>query len=242
MKNQLPATKTDFVYQTLKKEILDGHLQPGQRLRLTELAERYEISEMPVREALRKLQHDGLVHFESHRGATVSDLSLDRTVEIIATRTYLEAYAVLEAAPYHSKESIEQLKAIVARMKKTKDPEQYSDLNRRFHRQLTEPCPNAFLKLEIENLWSKVWRTRSQSLFQMIPQRIADATVEHERIFDAVVNGSLQQLQEAVMAHRERTLEKWRALARSVAPEAQAESTSDNRRYGTKARSAGAER
>jgi len=217
MVSQLPSTKTDFVYQTLRKEILDGHLQPGQRLRLTELAERYEISEMPVREALRKLQHDGLVQFESHRGATVSDLGLDRIVEIIATRTYLEACAVVEAAPHYSPHSIEQLKALVAKMKKTRDPEQYSDLNRRFHRQLTEPCPNAFLKLEIDNLWNKVWRTRSQSLFQMIPQRIADATAEHERILNAVVQGAASKLHDEVMAHREQTLSNWRALASAEA-------------------------
>lgn len=215
MKTQLPATKTDFVYQTLRKEILDGHLQPGQRLRLTELAEKYEISEMPVREALRKLQHDGLVHFESHRGATVSDLGLDRTLEIIATRTYLEAYAVLEASTHHSKQSLDQLKALVAKMKKTKDAEQYSELNRKFHRLLTDPCPNAFLKIEIDNLWNKVWRTRSQSLFQMIPKRIEDATVEHERILDALLSGSKAKLEAAVMTHRERTLDNWRSLATS---------------------------
>jgi DNA-binding GntR family transcriptional regulator len=215
MVNMLPSTKTDFVYQTLRKEILDGHLQPGQRLRLTELAERYEISEMPVREALRKLQHDGLVQFESHRGATVSDLGLDRIIEIIATRTYLEACAAMEAAPHHSTQSLKQLKTLVATMKKTRDPEQYSDLNRKFHRQLTEPCPNSFMKTEIDNLWNKVWRTRSQSLFQMVPKRIADATDEHERILNAVIDADSERLYREVMAHRAKTLENWRGLARS---------------------------
>jgi DNA-binding GntR family transcriptional regulator len=217
MYGQLPSTKTDFVYQTLRKEILDGHLQPGQRLRLTELAERYEISEMPVREALRKLQHDGLVQFESHRGATVSDLSLERIVEIIATRTYLEACATIEAAPHHSPQSIKQMKELVGKMKKIRDPEQYSELNRKFHRLLIDPCPNAFLKLEIDNLWNKVWRTRSQSLFQMVPRRISEATIEHERILNAVVGGPTQKIFDEVMAHREKTLTNWRALAQAQA-------------------------
>jgi len=219
---QMPSTKTDFVYQTIRQEILAGRLQPGQRLRLTEIADRFAISEMPVREALRKLEHDGLIEFESHRGATVSDLGIERIVEIIATRTYLEVYAVLEAVPFHTRESIDELKSLVAKMKKTREPAQYSDLNRRFHRLLTEPCPNAFLKSEIEQLWNKVWRTRTQSLFQMIPGRIGDATKEHEQILSAVIEGKPQRLQAALMAHREETLVHWKGLAAAAASAAAA--------------------
>jgi hypothetical protein len=57
-------------------------------------------------------------------------------------------------------------------MRKTKKADQYSELNRRFHRLPTEPCPNAFLKIEIDNLWNKVWLTRSQSIFQLDPTRL----------------------------------------------------------------------
>lgn len=209
----LPATKTEFVYQTLRKEILEGRLQPGQRLRLSEIASRYEISEMPVREALRKLQHDGFVEFENHRGATVSDLGLDRVIEIIATRTYLEVCSVCEAVPHHTAESIARLEAIVQKMKKTRKSDQYSELNRWFHRLLSEPCPNAFLKTEIDNLWNKVWRTRSQSIFQLVPTRLAEATVEHEKILDAIRLGSCEDAERAAKEHRRHTLEAWRALA-----------------------------
>ena len=213
MTTPLPATKTEFVYQTVRKEILDGHLPPGQRLRLAELATRYEISEMPVREALRKLQHDGLVVFEDHRGATVSDLGLPRIVEIIATRTWLVVHAVCEATPHHDAASIGQLDAIVAKMKKTKKADQYSELNRRFHRLLTEPCPNAFLKIEIYNLWNKVWLTRSQSIFQLDPTRLDLATVEHEGILEAVRGRQVDDVQRMAMAHRQHTLAAWQGLA-----------------------------
>lgn len=208
-----PATKTDYVYQTIRGDILAGRLPPGQRLRLTELADRYAISQMPVREALRKLEHDGLVEFENHRGATVSDLTLDRIVEIIATRTYLEVFAVIEAMPHHTQETIEQLNALLEKMKRTKQPAQYSDLNRKFHRLLSDPCPNAFLKSEIEQLWNKVWRTRTQSLFQMVPDRIDAATDEHAEILRALVARRGDKLQNALMAHRSETLAHWTNLA-----------------------------
>ena len=139
-----PATKSEFIYQQVRREIVEGQLQPGQRLRLAELAERFGISEMPVREALRRLQHDDLIQFENHRGATVSDLGLERTIEIIAVRTYLEVFALTEAVPFHDEKSIKQLRALVTSMRRIKDPDQYSDLNRRFHKLLIEPCPNAF--------------------------------------------------------------------------------------------------
>ena len=202
MTSQLPATKTEFVYQIIRKEIIDGHLQPGQRLPLSELAARYEISEMPVREALRKLQHDGLVQFENHRGATVSDLDFDRIIEIIATRTYLEVYAMCEATAHHTEQTIGQLDALVQKMKKTRTAHQYSELNRNFHKLLTEPCPNKFLKSEIDNLWFKVWRTHSQSLFQLVPRRIPDATVEHESILNALKRQAVDEVQKSAMLHR----------------------------------------
>jgi DNA-binding GntR family transcriptional regulator len=207
-----PATKSEFIYQQVRREIVEGQLQPGQRLRLAELAERFGISEMPVREALRRLQHDDLIQFENHRGATVSDLGLERTIEIIAVRTYLEVFALTEAVPFHDEKSIKQLRALVTSMRRIKDPDQYSDLNRRFHKLLIEPCPNAFVKTEIDGLWNKVWKTRGQSIFQLVPKRLADATREHEEIFEAIVDGKAEQARCAAMAHREQTLDNWRKL------------------------------
>lgn len=215
----LPSTKTEFVYQTVRTEIFEGHLQPGQRLRLSELAARYQISEMPVREALRKLQHDGLVEFENHRGATVSDLGLGRITEIIATRTYLEVYAMCEATPHHTTQTLSQLDALVQKMRTTRKADQYSELNRRFHKLLADPCPNEFLKLEIDNLWNKVWRTRSHSIFQLVPARLADATLEHAEIVEALRRRSVDDVRDAAMRHRKRTLENWQALAAKPAVE-----------------------
>jgi DNA-binding GntR family transcriptional regulator len=222
VKPSVPATKTEFVYQTIRKEILDGQLNPGQRLRLTELAGRYDISEMPVREALRKLQHDGLVEFENHRGATVSDLGLERIVEIIATRTYLEILALVEAIPNHTSDSIAELDDLIAKMRKTRNARAYSELNHRFHQLLAAPCGNVFLKAEIESLWNKVWRTRSESIFQLVPERLSDATKEHQEILQALKSKSSERVQRTAMQHRDRTLRSWRSLA---TPKAVAAST-----------------
>jgi Transcriptional regulators len=213
-----PGTKTDFVYRTLHAEIMGGVLAPGQRLRLAEIAARYATSEMPVREALRRLQADGLVVFENHRGATVSAIPLTRVVEIIATRTFLEVLAISEATPFHTQESLQKAKAINEELKKTKSPKRSSELNRQFHVILYEPCPNIFLKQEIDMLWDKVWSTQQRSVFERSPTRVRGAADEHSDIIEALSSGSAASVRKAAMAHRERTLDSWKAsLERAIA-------------------------
>ena len=67
------ATKSEWVYEQLRRRILAGTYKPDDRLRLTELAREFNMSEMPVREALRMLQRDGLIEMHSHRGASVAN-------------------------------------------------------------------------------------------------------------------------------------------------------------------------
>ena len=218
------STKTDFVYKTLHAEIISGALPPGQRLRLAEIAARYATSEMPVRESLRRLQADGLVMFENHRGATVTAVSLASIVEIISTRTFLEVLAISEAAPFHSKASLQEARAVNDELKRTKDPKRSSDLNRQFHVLLYKPCPNAFLKQEIDMLWDKVWSTQQRSVFEREPSRIRGAVDEHADILAALASGSVEAVRRAALAHRQHTLDSWQAQLHAQRPLATAAS------------------
>ncbi|MBI3977452.1 MAG: GntR family transcriptional regulator [Chloroflexi bacterium] len=82
-----------FVFDQLRRAILDGTLQPGEWLRQDDMAERLQVSRMPVREALRVLATEGLVTLVPHRGAVVTDLSVEDLEEIYAARCGLEALA-----------------------------------------------------------------------------------------------------------------------------------------------------
>ena len=207
----LPSTKTDYVYQTLHAEITSGQLPPGLRLRLSEVAARFSISEMPVREALRRLQANGLVMIENHRGATVSAIPLVRVIEIIATRTFLEVLAVSEATPFHTPESLAEARKVNDEMAATQDSLLSSELNRKFHVLLYQPCPNMFLKQEIDMLWDKVWNTQQRSVFEREPSRMRGAASEHDDILDAIARGIPLEVQKAALAHRQRTLDSWNA-------------------------------
>jgi DNA-binding GntR family transcriptional regulator len=214
------TTKTDWVYSRLRAEILDGTLRPDDRLRLTSLARRFEISEMPVREALRMLQRDGLISFESHRGATVINLSLQRAAEIVAVRMHLEVLATAEAVPHHTADSLAELQSVLKRMDRQAEARQaqrFSEGNRRFHTLLYEPGRNRVLTEEIQILWDRVWRARARSIFALDPQRMQAAQAEHWAIFKAASAGDADGAAAAMARHRENTLASWsRAIAREA--------------------------
>jgi DNA-binding GntR family transcriptional regulator len=210
------TTKTDWVYNRLRAEILDGSLKPDDRLRLTSLARRFETSEMPVREALRMLQQDGLVSFASHRGATVIKLSLQRAAEIVAVRMHLEVLATAEAVPHHTAESLAELAALLERMDRQAEARQaqrFTEGNRRFHTLLYAPGPNRTLTDEIQVLWDRVWRARARSIFALDPTRMQAAQVEHWAIFNGARAGDPQGAAEAMARHRANTLASWRRAA-----------------------------
>lgn len=210
MKPQVPTTKTEYVYDLIRNDILAAKLAPGHRLRLTELADMYQISEMPIREALRMLQREGFVVFESHRGATVVELSMHEVFDIIAIRTYLEILAISEAVPFHNERSLKALDELIAQMKDTRTSHRFSEANRGFHRALYAPCKNEFLKAEIDNLWDRVWQRWSRSIFELRPERKEAANREHEAIVAAVRSGSVSEVCAAANVHREHTLREWK--------------------------------
>lgn len=210
------TTKTDWVYEQLRARILGGGHKVDGRLRLTALAQEFRISEMPVREALRMLQRDGLVRMENHRGATIVNLSWEHAAEIVSMRMHLEVLALREATGRHSPASIEEIGRLLRRMDDDVAggrAEQFSQGNREFHTRLYAPGPNAALKQEIQDLWDRVWRARAASIFAVDPARMARAQVEHRKILAAVRRGDADAAAAAMERHRANTMASWHRIA-----------------------------
>jgi DNA-binding GntR family transcriptional regulator len=211
-------TKTEWIYAQLREMIHSGELVSGSRLPLAPLAERFGTSEIPVREALRMLQRDGLVLIESHRGATVASVSWEQLYEAILVRTYLEILAIEEAVPRHDDDSVRDLRERVDRMDElaaSPSPEgagAFSSANREFHTALYAPCPYPVLKDEIQELWDRVWRTRSQSLFYMAREQMERVQVDHRAMVDAVERGDVDAASGLATRHREGNLAAWRRI------------------------------
>ena len=213
------TTKTDWVYERLRARILDGQHKADGRLRLTALAREFQISEMPVREALRMLQRDGLVRMENHRGATVINLSWEHAAEIVSMRMHLEVLAAQEATGRHTAASIAEIDRLLRRMDDDAAAgraDEFSHGNREFHAKLYAPGPNAALKQEIQDLWDRVWRARSASIFAIEPERMAQAQLEHRKIFAAVCRADPAASRMAMERHRSHTMANWlRVIART---------------------------
>jgi DNA-binding GntR family transcriptional regulator len=132
-------------------------------------------------------------------------------VEIIATRTFLEVLAISEATPFHTKQSLQAAKNVNDELKRTKDARRLSELNRQFHVLLYQPCPNTFLKGEIDMLWDKVWSTQQRSVFDRAPGRVKGAVDEHSDILAAIASGKIEDVRAAALNHRAQTLDSWGA-------------------------------
>jgi DNA-binding GntR family transcriptional regulator len=218
---ELPPTKSAFAYEELRRLILDGELDPGERLYLRPLAERLGVSVQPVRDALRLLERDGLVTSASHRGATVTPISRSSILDLIGIRMWLEVLAVREAAPRHTAATLQRVQAALAEadaQAAAGDPHAFSAANRAFHAALEAPAPAALREL-IEATWQRVWEARRRtSLFAIAPASTAGAQREHRRLARAVAAGDAEAAAQAMERHRATTLAAWRAaLARAGA-------------------------
>ncbi len=208
-------TKTDYAYAQLRRRILDGDLAPGERLLLRRLAADLGTSVMPVRDAIRLLERDGLVTTESHRGATVTTISRDAIIDAISIRMWLEVLAVREATLLHTDETI----AVAARAlleaeraAATRQGLEYTHANRAVHEALEAPATPAVRQL-IDETWDRLWQVRRRmSLFVLSADRIAGAEVEHRDLFEAVRRRDADAAADAMARHRESTLAAWDAV------------------------------
>ena len=99
MSTRTAKTTSNLIYDELKSDIIGGKIEAGKQLRQAELAKRFGSSSIPVREALRQLESEGLVLIQPHRGATVSTFSLTEMLELLDIRLALECRALRLAVP-----------------------------------------------------------------------------------------------------------------------------------------------
>jgi DNA-binding GntR family transcriptional regulator len=112
----ITRTVRDALVETLRDEIVRGDLIPGQYLRLEEIAARFDVSTMPVREALRDLEAEGLVTIFPHRGSVVTQLSADELQDIYDIRVTLEEMATRLAVPLVTEATLAELTSLVNQM------------------------------------------------------------------------------------------------------------------------------
>jgi DNA-binding GntR family transcriptional regulator len=210
--NARPLTKSEFAYQELRRRIVDAKLAPGTRLLLRPLAEELGLSVMPVRDALRMLEADGLVTLESHRGATVTQVPREQVLQIIGMRMWLEILAVREAVPLHTPATLKRVEKFMAdaeQAMQTGDARAYTRANRALHGAIEAPAPEPLREL-VHDLWERLWQTRRRTaLFEVLPDRIPGAQRDHRALVKALRKGDAAAAGAAMERHRESTLNAW---------------------------------
>ncbi len=177
----------EVVYKELRQAILDGHYQPGQPVRETEVAARLNVSRTPVREAFRRLQTDGILEFTPWRGVVVAELNEKQIIELYVMRKVLEGTAAALAALNASNAQIAELEKIIERAEGETDPEILADLNRDFHQAIFDAADNRYLLHAMKALRNPM-ALLSKTTYS-VADRPATAQAEHRQIVDAIKQG-----------------------------------------------------
>ncbi len=203
-----PRSKADRAYAFIRQRVLDGHRIPGERLVIEHLAREMDVSVVPVREAIRRLEAEGYVTYTRNVGATVTGIDLDRYTETVETLAILEGVAIGLAAPHITGKDIKDARALNEQMRRcieAMDPPRFTALNMRFHSVLYTRCPNRHLLNMVEKEWALLATTR-KSAFAFIPERAIGSVAEHEQMLQLIESGSSNEEIEAfARRHRMKT-------------------------------------
>ena len=192
----------DVVFTTLRQAILRGELKPGERLMEIQLANKLGVSRTPIREAIRKLELEGLVITIPRRGAEVAEITEKNMQDVLEVRKSLEALAIQLACERMTQEAIEQLKQKSIDFQaslSTKDVTKIAEADVQFHDVIFEATDNQRLVQLLNNLREQMYRFRVEHLKNedWYPQLIE----EHEEIIRRLENREREKAMQIISKH-----------------------------------------
>lgn len=148
----------DWVFQVIRTAIVRGELPGDMPLRQDEISTALSVSHIPVREAFRQLEAQGLVRIYPNRGAVVTKLSCKELSDVMDTRILLEVGALRLALPHITEEDLARARELLELFFKEKDPIKGAELNLKLHFSLYDPCDNQTLLSLIDQMHANVDR------------------------------------------------------------------------------------
>ncbi|MGN7948386.1 GntR family transcriptional regulator [Microbacterium sp. 22215] len=202
------ASKSEQAYAWIRSRISGHVFGPGYRLVLGSLAEELGMSVVPVREAIRRLEAEGLVTFERNVGARVTLVDESEYAHTMQTLGLVEGAATALSAPLLDAAALDSAEAVNERMTRMLDhldPHAFTELNRQFHSLLFEPCPNPHLLDLVHRGWARLSGIRD-STFAYVPGRAQHSVEEHTEILELIRAGADPlEIELAARNHRLRT-------------------------------------
>lgn len=177
-------SRAKIVYETLRDDIKSGRYKAGQRIREEEIAARLGVSRTPVREALSRLQHHGLLE-SAPEGLAVTELSRNQVLELYAMREMLEGAAARFAAQHASTYDVDDLRRHAASFEAAKgDPDRLAAINIAFHRAIYEAAHNRYLLRTLDELHDALALLQTTTF--TVDGRYEGSVAEHGRIIAAI--------------------------------------------------------
>ncbi|GLC83199.1 GntR family transcriptional regulator [Lacrimispora brassicae] len=192
----------DVVFNTLRQAILKGELAPGERLMEIQLAERLGVSRTPIREAIRKLELEGLVLMVPRKGAEVAKISEKSLRDVLEVRRSLEELAIELACQRMSQEAIEELEKKQEEFKSAVENGSAMDIaetDEAYHDVIYKGTCNDRLVQMINNLREQMYRYRLEYIKDEDKRQIL--LLEHDNILRAVRQRKVQEAKEAMREH-----------------------------------------
>lgn len=195
-----PRTASEFVADALRRAIVTGELAGGMRLGLADVADAFQVSTTPVREALRELSFHGIVQFDPYRGGTVNVVSEAEMRQIVRIRQVLEPLAVRDAIEGMTGEVLEQAGSVLEMMSPASDWDVWVEANRTFHQTLYSAAGSRRLTGIIKSLQDPTVMFVSGAL-ERHPELRSRADLEHRKLLQAMREGDVTAAVELTLAH-----------------------------------------
>jgi DNA-binding GntR family transcriptional regulator len=208
------VTKQELVYEALRERILSGVYGPGYRVVIDALAGEFSVSALPVREAIRRLEAEGLIVYRPNAGAQVAPADPSMFEEEMTVLALLEGYATALAAPMLGAKEIRKLREIngsMAQAMEQMNSLRFGKLNHEFHDIINDACPNTSLLALLRDVSRRLDAIR-RTVFVQIPYRGAASLTEHAELIDLIEKRAPADWIEArARAHKLHTVESFRA-------------------------------
>jgi len=192
----------DVVFEHLRNSILNGDLKPGERLMEVQLAEQLGVSRTPVREAIRKLELEGLVVMVARKGAYVADVSVKDILDVLEVRSVLEGLAASLAAERMTEEELEELELISYHFKRhieSSNTEGMIEKDMQFHDKIIHSTRNPKLIQITQSLQEQVQRFRITYFSEYSKSK--NLLMEHQAILEAIANRDAATAQKVAQSH-----------------------------------------
>jgi DNA-binding GntR family transcriptional regulator len=207
-------TKQERVYRVLRERILAGTYGPGYRMVIDALSTEFSVSALPVREAIRRLEAEGLVVFRPNAGAQVTPTEPGLFEKEMTVLAVLEGFATALAAPALTPEDLAEMNAKTDEMERSiagMDSLAFGRLNQEFHGVIYARCPNPSLVRMANDVNRRLDAIR-RTVFVHIPYRGAASVAEHRELIDLIArHAPAEEIEDAARTHKMHTVESFQA-------------------------------